>query len=56
MSMRYRFPICPLCNETVELTTSATDQDGMAVHQHCYTHALTLKTPTPDGTTPNQSH
>jgi|HubBroStandDraft_2_1064218.scaffolds.fasta_scaffold13280_6 hypothetical protein len=30
-------PICPLCNEPVELETAKTDENGNAVHEECYT-------------------
>jgi hypothetical protein len=35
-----RFPICPLCNEPVELESTKTNEDGSAVHEECYVLAL----------------
>jgi hypothetical protein len=35
------FPICPLCNEPVELETSNINESGEAVHEECY--VLTIK-------------
>lgn len=34
------FPICPLCNELVELENAKTNPDGKAVHEECYARAL----------------
>jgi hypothetical protein len=34
------FPICPLCNEAVEVQTAKTDHDGKAVHEECYVQSL----------------
>ena len=31
-----RTPLCPLCNKPLELETSKTDENGSAVHEHCY--------------------
>jgi hypothetical protein len=36
-----RFPVCPLCNEAVELETTKTNEAGEAVHEECY--FLTVK-------------
>lgn len=46
-----RFPICPLCNEPVELETTKTNEDGKAVHEECYIISLT----TPAGKRPKPS-
>jgi hypothetical protein len=35
-----RLPLCPLCNEPVELENSITDEAGKAVHEDCYLQAL----------------
>jgi hypothetical protein len=35
-----RLPICPLCNEAVELETTKTNEDGKAVHEECYLISL----------------
>jgi hypothetical protein len=35
------FPICPLCNEPVELETTKTNEDEEAVHEECYVISLT---------------
>ena len=40
MSLRERFPICPLCNEPVELSSAVTNEEGKAVHEDCYTNAV----------------
>jgi hypothetical protein len=31
-----QFPICSLCNESVEIETAKTDERGDAVHEECY--------------------
>jgi hypothetical protein len=36
-SPRRLFPVCPICNEVVELETSKTDGNGKAIHEDCYT-------------------
>jgi hypothetical protein len=36
LSPRRHFPICPICNEIVELTSSMTDDNGKAIHEDCY--------------------
>ncbi len=50
MSIRERFPICPLCGELVELSTAATNEDGKAVHEDCYAKAIASSKakPSPD--------
>jgi hypothetical protein len=30
-----KLPVCPLCNEAVELETSKSDEDGKAIHEEC---------------------
>ena len=40
MALRPRFPICPVCNEPVELTTAKTTEDGQAIHEECYVETL----------------
>ena len=35
------FPICPLCNEPVELETTKTNEDEEAVHEECDVISLT---------------
>jgi hypothetical protein len=35
------FPICPLCNEPVELETTKTNEDEEAIHEECYVNSLT---------------
>ena len=37
-----RLPLCPICNEPVELETSKTNEAGKAVHEDCYVAALTV--------------
>jgi hypothetical protein len=32
----FRDPICSLCNLPVPLNRAKTDEDGNAVHEHCY--------------------
>ena len=34
------FPICPLCNEPVELETTKTNKDEELVHEECYVISL----------------
>jgi hypothetical protein len=31
-----KLPICPICNERVELESSKTDEYGKAIHEECY--------------------
>lgn len=38
-----RFPMCPLCDEPVELETTKTDEDGQTIHEECYVLKLSLK-------------
>jgi hypothetical protein len=33
---RASYPVCPICNEHVELETARTDEKGKAVHEECY--------------------
>ena len=33
-------PLCPICNELVELEKSKTDEHGKAVHEDCYIAAI----------------
>jgi hypothetical protein len=35
------YPVCPLCNEVVEIETANTDEKGRAVHEDCYVAAVT---------------
>ena len=45
---KLRPPKCSICNETVELETAKTDQDGEAVHEECYVSRIVrLKEITP---------
>jgi hypothetical protein len=35
------YPVCPLCQEHVELETANSDERGRAVHEECYvTHII----------------
>jgi len=43
MTLSERFPICPICNEPVEIATSNTDEHGKAVHEDCYVQSLKEK-------------
>jgi hypothetical protein len=43
MSQMSRFPICPICNEAVEIKTAKTDEDGKAVHEECYARETRTK-------------
>jgi hypothetical protein len=36
-------PLCPICNEPVELENSKANENGKAVHEDCY--VATLKVP-----------
>jgi hypothetical protein len=49
MSPNERFPICPSCNEPVNLTTSTTNADGKAVHEKCYVETIKVRPPKTDG-------
>ena len=31
-----QFPICPICNEPVEIETVRTDENGKTIHDECY--------------------
>jgi hypothetical protein len=42
-----QLPICPLCNEPVELETTKTNEDGEAVHEECYVLAVKARQPKP---------
>jgi hypothetical protein len=33
-------PLCPICDKPLELETSKTDENGRAVHEHCYIQQL----------------
>jgi hypothetical protein len=44
-----QFPVCPLCNQTVELETTKTNEDGEAVHEECYVLAIKAHQPKPSG-------
>jgi hypothetical protein len=35
------YPVCPLCNEVVEIETANTDEKGWAVHEDCYVAHIT---------------
>lgn len=35
-------PICSICKKPVQLETSKTDEDGMAVHEDCYVSKVAL--------------
>jgi len=36
-------PLCPVCNEAVDLTVAKTDEDGRAIHEECYLRKLHAK-------------
>ena len=38
-------PLCPVCNEAVDLTVAKTDEDGRAIHEECYLQKLHAKGP-----------
>jgi uncharacterized protein YlaI len=42
-SQPIRFPVCPMCNEAVEIKTAKTDHDGKAIHEECYVRSLEAK-------------
>ena len=42
-ALKPRFPVCPICNEAVELQTSKADEFGRAVHEECYVPKMTLR-------------
>ena len=48
MPLRERFPICPVCNEPVELSAAVIDENGKAVHEDCYVKVLKEKLPRTD--------
>jgi len=35
--------LCAICNKPVPIETSQTDEDGQAVHEHCYLEKLRWK-------------
>lgn len=49
LQFHQRFPICPICRESVELTTARTNEDGQALHGDCYVWILkaTITAPGP---------
>jgi len=40
MSIRTRYPLCPVCNEHVELITARIKENGQAFHEDCYVRTL----------------
>lgn len=36
---------CVICNKPVSLETARIDEDGQAVHEHCYTRKISVKPP-----------
>jgi|HubBroStandDraft_1064217.scaffolds.fasta_scaffold22571_5 hypothetical protein len=40
MSIRTRYPVCPVCNEHVELITARINENGQAFHDDCYVKTL----------------
>jgi hypothetical protein len=36
MSEPISLPVCSICDESVQLETSKTDENGRAVHEECY--------------------
>ena len=40
MLIRPRFPLCPVCNEHVVLTTARIDESAQAFHEDCYVRTL----------------
>jgi hypothetical protein len=40
-------PLCPICNEPLQLETSKTDENGRAVHEDCYVKQLSASHPAP---------
>jgi hypothetical protein len=42
-----RLPNCAICNDSVELETAKTDEDGKVVHEDCYARRMRLKEITP---------
>jgi hypothetical protein len=45
------FPICPFCNEAVELETTKTNEDGKAVHEECYIKSISRLRSEPSSST-----
>jgi hypothetical protein len=37
------YPVCPICNQHVELETAKTDEKGRAVHEDCYITLLLVQ-------------
>jgi hypothetical protein len=47
-----RFPLCPVCQEFVELTTARTNEDGQALHDDCHIGILKSTVRAPETTVP----
>jgi hypothetical protein len=45
------FPICPFCNEAVDLETTKTNEDGKAVHEECYIKSISPPRSAPSAST-----
>ncbi len=45
------FPICPFCDEAVELETTKTNEDGKAVHEECYVKSISPPRSEPSSST-----
>jgi hypothetical protein len=41
--VRSELPTCSICNESVELETTKTDEYGKAIHEECYVLKVRLK-------------
>jgi hypothetical protein len=46
MLLRERHPICPVCSQRIDLTTSVRNENGMAIHEECPAKTVT---PNPQG-------
>lgn len=47
-----RFPVCPVCKDSVELTTARANEDGQALHDDCYIGILKSTVRPPEPTAP----
>lgn len=44
--LRPKLPICAICNESIALESSKTDEDGTPIHEECYLLKIGLKAAT----------
>lgn len=43
MTLLEQYPVCPACGESVDLTSSVTNENGTALHEECYVKIVAAK-------------